>query len=167
MKKALVVSAVVLFASLPGSSAHADQAADREAINALMWHYARALDTLNANAYVALYTADGEFSAGGTAVKGRDALRQMIEDLKAGRAERAASGTASPAMYHMTTDTWTEFIDEAHARHHTYWMTVFGPAEEGGAPRVAAAGRGVDDLVKVDGRWLIRRRDVAPQQEEE
>jgi uncharacterized protein (TIGR02246 family) len=165
MKRALTVTAVLVLAALPWSSAYADQAADREAIHALMWHYARALDTLDALAYAALYTQDGEFSAGGTAVKGRDGLRKMIEDLKAGRAEREAKGTPSPAMYHMTTDAWTEFVDDTHARHHTYWITVFGPAERGGSPNVAAAGRGVDDLVKVNGEWKIQRRDVAPPDE--
>jgi len=29
--------------------------------------------------------------------------------------------------------------------------------------RVAAAGRGVDQLVRVNGQWLIKARDVAPQ----
>jgi len=29
-------------------------------------------------------------------------------------------------------------------------------------PRVAAAGRQVDDLVRVSGQWLIKLRDVAP-----
>jgi uncharacterized protein (TIGR02246 family) len=166
MKRAIVVPAVVLFTALTWSGAYADQAADREAINALMWHYARALDTLSAEAYAALYTEDGEFRAGGTAVKGQDALRKMIQDLKTQRAERAANGTPSPAMYHMTTDAWTEFIDDTHVRHHTYWMTVFGPAKQGGSPTVAAAGRGVDDLVKVDGKWMIQRRDVAPQDQD-
>jgi hypothetical protein len=28
---------------------------------------------------------------------------------------------------------------------------------------VAAVGRSVDDLVRVDGKWLIRSRNVAPQ----
>ncbi len=65
-------------------------------------------------------------------------------------------------MYHMTTDPWIEFVDETHARHHTYWMTVFGSAEPGAAPNVAAVGRGVDELVKIDGKWLIQSRNVAP-----
>jgi hypothetical protein len=63
----------------------------------------------------------------------------------------------------MTTDSWIEFIDPTHARHHSYWLTVFGAVGRGAMPNVAAAGRGVDDLVKVNGRWLIQTRDVAPQ----
>jgi len=32
---------------------------------------------------------------------------------------------------------------------------------------MAAAGQGVDDLVKVDGKWLIQYRNVAPTREQE
>lgn len=41
-------------------------------------------------------------------------------------------------------------------------MTVFAPASQGETPRVAAVGRGIDELVRTDGQWLIRLRDVAP-----
>jgi hypothetical protein len=40
---------------------------------------------------------------------------------------------------------------------------VFGAAGEDTPLRVAAAGRGVDELVRVDGEWLIESRNVAPQ----
>jgi hypothetical protein len=42
-------------------------------------------------------------------------------------------------------------------------MTVFGAAGADSPPRVAAAGRGVVELVRVNGQWLIRNRNVAPQ----
>src|SRR5690606_13867362 len=109
------------------------------------------------DAYAAVYTEDGEVKAGGTATKGRDALRQMNANLKQNGNE------SSPPMYHMTTDSYIEFIDENTARHHSYWLTVFGAAGQGQAPRVAAAGRGVDELVRVNGQWLIKSRNVAPQ----
>jgi uncharacterized protein (TIGR02246 family) len=133
------------------------RAEDRAQIEELMWRYARALDTLNADAYAAVYTEDGEFRSGANATKGRDALRQMVANLAQNRNE------SSPPMFHMTADSYSEFVDENTARHHTYWMTVFGAAEPGGAPRVAAAGRGIDELVRVNGQWLIKSRNVAPQ----
>lgn len=159
------ISAAALMTSLliiAAPAVQADQSADREAINELMWRYARALDTMNAEAYVAVYTPDGEFKSGGNATQGSVALKAMIDGLKEGRERRAASGEIVPALYHMTTDAWIEFIDETHARHHSYWLTVFGSAGPGTTPNVAAAGRGVDELVKVDGKWLIKSRDVAP-----
>lgn len=149
--------------ALAVNTACADQASDREEIEALMWRYARALDTTNADAYVAVYTADGEFKSGNTSAKGPEALKAMIVGVKEGRDKRAAAGEQVPPMYHMTTDSWIEFVDETHARHHSYWLTVFGAAGQGTVPNVAAAGYGVDELVKVDGKWLIKVRDVAPQ----
>lgn len=144
--------------------AMADRAEDREAIHALMWQYARALDTFNPDAYVAVFTEDGEFRSGNTAAtKGRQALYDMVAGLKSGREQRAAEGEILAPMYHMTADTWIEFIDDNRALHHSYWMTVFGAAGQGTAPRVAAAGRGVDELVKVGGKWLIKSRNVAPE----
>lgn len=160
MKK-LLVSWILLTvtAGLSGAALAQDasRAEDRAEIEALMWRYARALDTFDADAYAAVYTEDGQFAAGGNATKGRDALRQMIAGLAANRNE------SSPPMYHMTTDSYIEFIDENTARHHSYWLTVFGAAGQGEAPRVAAAGRGVDELVRVNGKWLIKSRNVAPQ----
>jgi hypothetical protein len=145
----------------PSASAQ-DQTADREAINELMWRYARALDTFNPDAYAAIYTEDGEFRSGANATKGREALWQMIEGLRSDREARRAEGNPAAPMYHMTTDSWTEFVDDNHAVHHTYWLTVTG-ASGGNPVNVLAAGRGEDHLVKVDGQWLIQTRDVAPQ----
>jgi hypothetical protein len=42
-------------------------------------------------------------------------------------------------------------------------MTVFGANGPDTPPRVAAAGRGVDQLIRVNGQWLIQNRNVAPQ----
>lgn len=159
---AVLSTTIVLGLTLGLSAARADQAADREAINALMWHYARALDSGNAEAYAAVYTPDGQFGTGATATKGTEALKKMIIGVEEGRAKNKAAGKPVAPMYHMTADSWIEFIDDTHARHHSYWMTVFGSAGQGSAPSVAAAGRGVDDLVKVNGKWLIKQRDVAP-----
>ncbi len=140
----------------------AQRAEDREAIEELMWRYARALDTFDPDAYAALYTEDGQFGASENATKGREALSQMIANLRAGRETRAAEGDPAPPMYHMTTDVWIEFVDDTHARRHSYWLTMNG-AGGGNPASIVAVGRGVDHLVKIDGRWLIQIRDVAPQ----
>ena len=164
MKKTLSLLLPALALVLCINPAFADQASDREEIHALLWKYTRALDTLNADAYVAVYTEDGAFKSGATALTtGHDALRAMIDGVKKGQEERAAAGNPAGAMYHMTMDSWIEFVDADHARHHSYWQTVFGPAKQGETPRIAAAGYGIDDVVRVDGKWLIKLRDVAAQ----
>jgi len=137
------------------------QAKDRDEIEALMWRYARALDTLDADAYASAYTPDGEFRAGGNPTAGTAALKKMIADLKTARMEREKT-EAQPAMYHMDMNKYVEFPAKDRARHHTYWQTVFGAVGRGGQVRVAAAGHAVDDLVKVNGKWLIKVRNVSP-----
>ncbi len=158
----LLVGTVAAFCAV---SACADDALlrefrDRVEIEDLMWRYVRALDTLDADGYAAVFTEDGQFGRGDNATRGRDALRQMVLDLRRGRTGNDT--LTGPAMYHVIANSRIEFIDDNRARMESYWMTVFGPSAPGEAPRVAAVGRGVDDLVRVDGRWLIRMRDVSP-----
>ncbi len=138
------------------------QAKDRAEIEALMWKYARALDTFDADTYASVYTSDGQFGADANATKGTAALKKMIADLKANREKREQAGEAQPPMYHMEMNTYIEFPAKDRARHHSYWETVFGAVGRGGQVRVAAAGHAVDDLVKVNGKWLIKVRNVNP-----
>jgi hypothetical protein len=150
MKKALAVSVVLLCMAANLPSAHAQSTADREAIHALMWRYARAFESLDPDAYVALFTKDGRFGP----TQGHDALRASIESLKKSRLN-------SPQEYLLITDAWIEFIDATHARHHHYYMTIFAAAKQGASPSISGVGRGVDELVKVNGTWLIQTRLAA------
>jgi hypothetical protein len=131
---------------------------DRAAIEKLMWKYDRMLDTYDVDGYAMLFTEDGAFGQ----TKGRDALRKMIADLRKGHDERRAKGEKI-TMRHFTMNQYLEFTSPTTARYHYYHQTIFGT---GGATspdpaRIAAAGNGVDDLVKVDGHWLIKLRNVA------
>jgi uncharacterized protein (TIGR02246 family) len=138
------------------------QMKDRAEIEALMWRYVRALDNYNADAYASAYTPDGEFIAGANATRGTAALKKMVTDLKNGRDKRAQAGDTPAPMYHVITNDYLEFTAKDQARYHSYWMTVFGAAGQDGQPRVAAAGHGVDVLVKVNAKWLIKSRNVTP-----
>ena len=162
--RGVAVALVVLAGAGCSVSAQDDtvrQARDRAEIEALMWRYVRALDTTNPDAYAAVYTPDGQFLAGGNPTKGRDALRKMVDDMRQRRVQAEAKGQAQPPMYHMTMNYHLEFLGRDRARMRAYWQTVFGAA--GQTPvRVAAAGRSIDELVRVDGQWLIQSRNVAP-----
>ena len=169
MKKILAGVVALLFVALLGSHAVAGgndtqrEARDRAQIEKLMWQYVRALDTENADAYAAAFTPDGQFGSGANAIKGHEALKKMIRDLRQRAADaEAKSGEKRPPMYHVITNSDLEFVDKDHARLEAYWMTVFGQAGPNVPVRVAAAGREVDELVRVNGRWLIKTRDVAP-----
>ena len=170
--------AVGLLASVPGGAVRAQQVAtlspeqlvqryaDREAIEALMWRYDRSLDNYDAEAYAANFTPDGAFGQ----VKGHEALKKMITDLVAGQEQRRQAGETIGKMHHFTMNQWIEFTGPDTARYHYYHQTVFGTGgrlDSPTAPRMAAAGQGVDDLVKIDGQWYIKFRNVAPTREQE
>lgn len=75
----------LVFLSWPAAAAGNDlerEAQDRAQIEKLMWQYVRALDTENADAYAAVFTPDGQFGTGANAVKGREALKKMINDFR-------------------------------------------------------------------------------------
>jgi ketosteroid isomerase-like protein len=139
------------------------EAKDRAEIEKLMWDYARALDTGNADAYAATYTPDGAFGQ----TKGTEALKKMVNDLNKSREERKAKGEEVWGTLHMTTNHWIEFTGKDTAKVHNYWLTAFvapptAPGAKRPEPRVPFTGRGVDDLVRVNGKWLIKFRNTAP-----
>ena len=145
------------------SRSPAEEANDRAAIEALMWRYVRALDTLDADAYASAFTADGSFGSGRNSEHGTAELKKMINDLKQTRADREAKGEpATPAMYHVIFNHTITFTDRDHARYDAYWSTMFAGTGQETPPRVAAVGRSVDMLVRQNGNWLIQTRDVAP-----
>jgi uncharacterized protein (TIGR02246 family) len=172
MTKSIVYAVALFVIVMPlGSPAvAADNEAEREShdraqIEKLMWEYVRALDTENAEAYAAAFTPDGQFGSGASAVRGREALKKMIDDLRQRAAENEAkSGEKRPAMYHVIANSHLEFLDKDHARLEAYWMTVFADGGPKTPARVAAAGREVDQLERLNGQWLIKARDVAPKE---
>lgn len=158
-------TAVVAVFTAPQSDADVlRELRDRVQIEDLMWRYTRALDTNDADTYASVYTADGQFVAGTTATKGRDALRKMIADLRQRAADAQAKGEPRrPPLYHMTANERITFSDKDHARVEAYYITASAAGGPNAPLRVVAVGRSVDDLVRVDGQWLIKMRNVAPQ----
>lgn len=128
------------------------EAAERAAIEKLMWDYVAAADSLDADRYAAAFTPDGAFGQ----TKGADALKGMINGM------RTSMGTRSAGMHHIMSNMNIEFLSPTRARVYYYWQTVFGgPAGAQTPPRVAAVGRGMDDVVKTGGKWLIQNRNVS------
>jgi hypothetical protein len=134
------------------------EAADRAAIEQLMWDYVEAIDGWNPDAYAETFTEDGAFLG----TKGRPALRQMVVDLKKSQDARRAGGATIGNMHHIMSNMNIEFVTPDHARVYYYHMTVFGNGLTP-PPNVASVGRGLDDVVRVDGKWLIESRNVAYQ----
>lgn len=160
-KKILAGSVVLLFVALlgyrvaaarNGAQARAD---DRAQIENVMWKYSRALYTQNPDAYAALYTPDGQFGTGANAVKGREALKKMMVNLK----QREAG---QQPVYVMHVDSYVEFPDRDHAHMEAYWLEVYPRTGANAPARVLNAGREVDEFERVNGQWLIKLRNAAP-----
>lgn len=129
------------------------EAQDRAAIEKLMWDYVRAIDSWNADAYAAVFTEDGSFMN----TTGRDNLRQMVTGMAANRAADA------PMLHHVMSNQSIDFVNPNRAIVNYYWQTVTRGAPGGPAPQLLAQGWGRDEVVKLQGRWLIRNRDVTPE----
>src|SRR6185436_2919426 len=141
------------------------EAKDRAEIEKLMWQYARALDTENADAYVATFTPDGQFGTGPNATKGREALHKMIADLHTRNVEsETKTGKKRPAMYHTSMNDYLEFVDKDHAIWRAYWTTTFAGDGPNVPARIAAVGWEKNELVRVNGKWLIKVRDTQPKE---
>lgn len=160
---ALICVTAFASTSLIAQDNSAREAKDRAEIEELMWRYTRALDTGDGTAYAAAYTVDGQFVAGGNPTKGREALKKMVDALKEQEAAAKAKGETRAPLYHMDANHWIEFVDKDHARYHSYYLTVSGAAGANAPPRIVAAGRSVNHLERVNGKWLIKTRDVSPQ----
>lgn len=128
------------------------EAQDRAAIEALMWNYVRAIDTWNPDAYAAVFTEDGSFNA----TSGRDNLRQMVAGMAANRTAE------SPTLHHVMSNMSIEFVNPNRAVVHYYWQTVTRGSPGAATPQMLAQGWGRDEVVRINGRWLIQNRDVAP-----
>ncbi len=147
-------------ATLPGAAPEAPgntdtllrEARDRAAIEKLMWDYVRAIDSWNPDAYAAVFTEDGSFLD----TTGRDNLRAMV----AGMAEQRTD--ESPMLHHVMSNHNIEFINPNRAVVNYYWQTVSRGSPGAAAPQLLAQGWGRDVVVRINGRWLIQNRDVAP-----
>jgi len=157
----IVFSAFVLPALFLSTSLSAEKdlvrAQDRVEIEQLMWNYIHALDSGDAEAYAAVFAPDGQFGKGADAIKGREALKKMMLDARQKMDAEKKDGKTTPRMYHVVTNAHVEFVDKDHARYYAYWMGAF--ASGGG---LTSAGREVNELVKINGQWLISVRDVDP-----
>ncbi len=152
-------------AAAPASDAdRLREMADRIEIEDLMWRYCRALDTLNEDGYADVYTADGTFTSGNDVSRGRAGLKKVIADTRKTRQDREARGEGkTPPIYHVIATHTVTFKDRDHARYDSYWMTVYGTTGPNAPVRVNSVGRAVDELVRVDGRWLIKTRNISPE----
>ena len=133
------------------------RAQDTVAIQQLVMKYAQSYDALDVEGYVGVFAEDAVFTFTNSKLSGRAEIRKFITDAK----QRSASAPAKePATksYHSLSNTLIEFVSPTEARHRSYWQIVSGPA--GGPFTVGNMGVYEDTIVKVNGVWLIQKRNI-------
>lgn len=164
------LSAVVLMLGLapaaPAPASNADiirEAKDRADIEVLIWRYVQALDNVDVDAYPTFFTEDGSICCEHNhTYRGRAEIRTLLQEVKDSRDKARARGETVPKIYHPIFNSHIEFRDKDHAHIDSYWFTALAEQPPNGAPKITLVGRCEDEVVRVNGKWLIKSRNVFP-----
>ena len=131
---------------------------DRIAVEDVMARYVWAVDSLDPEGYVAVFTEDAIIDSNGNISKGRDEIRKIVTSLIQRRDDNRAKGAPISNLYHVISNVRIAFPKPGEAVHQSYWQTV--RRDKDGKMTAAAMGRSEDRLVKRNGQWLIQRRQL-------
>jgi ketosteroid isomerase-like protein len=124
---------------------------DQEAIRQVLIAYGEHLDARDFASYAALFARDGTWTGGFGSATGPAEIQAMLEK-NIGKAE---PGFINKSSFHlMTTMSVDVQGDGAMARSRYLFFTATPESR----PQAALAGRYVDEFVREDGQWKIRRR---------
>ena len=131
---------------------------DRIAVEDVMARYVWAVDSLDADGYVAVFTDDATIDSNGSISKGHAAIRGIVTSLIQRRDANKAKGLPTANLYHVVSNVRISFPKPGEALHQSYWQTVRRDSD--GKMTAAAMGRSEDRLVKRNGKWLIQSRTL-------
>jgi uncharacterized protein (TIGR02246 family) len=131
---------------------------DRIAVEDVMARYVWAVDSLDADGYVAVFTEDAVIDSNGSISKGHAQIRKIVTDLIARRDRNKSLGQPTANLYHVISNVRITFPRPDEAVHQSYWQTVRRDAQ--GAMVPAAMGRSEDRLVRHNGKWLVQSRKL-------
>jgi uncharacterized protein (TIGR02246 family) len=131
---------------------------DRIAVEDVMARYVRAVDSLDVEGYVAVFTEDAVIDSNGSISRGHEEIRRIVTSLVQRRDASRAKGLPASNLYHVISNVRITFPRPDEALHQSYWQTV--RRDENGTMTAAAMGRSEDRLVKRNGAWLIQSRTL-------
>src|SRR5215813_14776194 len=97
---------------------------DRIAVEDVMTRYVWAVDSLDADGYVAVFTEDAVIDSNGTISKGHDQIRKIVTDLIKRRDDNKSKGLPTSNLYHVISNVRITFPKPSEAVHRSYWQTV-------------------------------------------
>jgi uncharacterized protein (TIGR02246 family) len=131
---------------------------DRIAVEDVMARYVWAVDSLDAEGYVAVFTEDAVIDSNGSISRGHKEIRDVVTGLIQRRDDNKAKGLPTSNLYHVVSNVRITFPKPGEALHQSYWQTV--RRDKDGKMIAAAMGRSEDRLVKRNGKWLIQSRTL-------
>ena len=131
---------------------------DRIAVEDVMARYVWAVDSLDAEGYVHVFTEDAVIDSNGSISRGHAEIRKVVTGLIQRRDDNKAKGVPTSNLYHVISNVRITFPKPGQAVHQSYWQTVRRGKD--GVMTAAAMGRSEDRLVKRNGRWLIQSRKL-------
>src|SRR5690606_15964555 len=133
---------------------------ERFLIQELQSRYALAHDLTDADMYAAVFTEDAElYGAGRMLAKGREALHAIgVNDRTRFNAGAKDDERSFGALRHIVTNSVIDLTSDTTATGFCYVMTIV--VRPGGGPEILSLGRYEDEYRKVDGEWLIARREI-------
>jgi uncharacterized protein (TIGR02246 family) len=131
---------------------------DRIGVEDAMARYVWAVDSLDPEGYVAVFTEDAVIDSNGSISKGREEIRRIVTSLIQRRDDNKAKGLPTSNLYHVISNVRITFPKPGEALHQSYWQTV--RRDKDGRMIAAAMGRSEDRLVKRNGKWLIQLRKL-------
>lgn len=138
----------------PDAAPRNDYALDRAQIENLQARYLFAMDFRDPDSYAQTFAEDGVLDFGAGQLKGRDAIRNMIE-----RSRQAGDGPGGPPRGRHSITSIVIDVDGDRATSVAYWFLMVNDSPDRQA-RVHSFGHYEDELVKVDGQWLFKLRKI-------
>ena len=130
--------------------------ADHIAIQDLLNRYYEHFGGGSNQAFGDYYTDDGVMEVNGARYQGHDAIVKLYDTLGSETAPAAGPQT----VFHMVLSNPVIDINGDTATAKLLWTGVDNPADVSQPPHLREQGREYDQLVKQDGRWLIKHRVV-------
>lgn len=161
----LALAAATMAASAPATAQDAapvygaQYAADRAEIEDLMARYMFAIDYFDWDAYVATFAPDGELTFARGTTNGRAAIREVVMDFSQGIGRFYHTADGQPAKLRHVLLNSSIRVEGDRAWGTTLWLEMAnnGPEDE---MKMGTYGIYEDEFVRLDGRWLIQRRNV-------
>ena len=131
---------------------------DRIAVEDVMARYVWAVDSLDADGYVAVFTEDAVIDSNGALMKGHAEIRKVVTGLIERQNANRAKGLPAGRLYHVISSPRITFPKAGEALYQSYWQTM--RKDKDGRMVTGGMGRSEDHLVKRNGRWLIQFRKL-------